>query len=100
MKLVEFLDAIKNDSFVQAHEILEHDWKEIKKVDKQKGLFLKGLINGATALALIQKGKIDGAKRIWEAYLKYKVYQNLFEDDIINKIMEVLENKAIECKLI
>jgi len=96
MKTKEFLDAIKNDKFVEAHEILEHNWKELKKIDKEKSNFLKGLINGATALALYKKGKTDGAKRIWEAYIKYKPLKKYFNKAIFDEIIKVLEQKHKE----
>ena len=48
-----FLFAIENDYFVEAHELLEDDWNLYKKQgQKEKALVLKGLINGATSLAL------------------------------------------------
>ena len=54
-----FIFAIKNGYFVEAHELLE-------------ALVLKGLINGATALALFHiKKKEEGHKKVWLAFEKY-----------------------------
>ena len=48
-----FIFAIENGYFVEAHELLEDDWNMYKKQGQtKKALMLKGLINGATALAL------------------------------------------------
>ena len=68
-----FLFAIENDYFVEAHELLEDDWNLYKKQgQKEKALVLKGLINGATALALFFiKKKPEGYKKVWPAFLKY-----------------------------
>ena len=68
-----FLFAIENGYFVEAHELLEDDWNVYKKQgQKEKALVLKGLINGATALALFFiKKKPEGYKKVWPAFLKY-----------------------------
>ncbi|MBU0923767.1 DUF309 domain-containing protein [bacterium] len=68
-----FLYAIENDYFVEAHELLEDDWNLYKKQgQKNKALMLKGLINGATALALFFIKKRPAAyKKVWPAFLKY-----------------------------
>ncbi|MDY0053001.1 MAG: DUF309 domain-containing protein [Aliarcobacter sp.] len=68
-----FLFAIENGYFLEAHELLEDDWNLYKKQgQKEKALVLKGLINGATALALFFiKKKPEGYKKVWPAFLKY-----------------------------
>ena len=48
-----FIFAVENGYYVEAHELLEDDWNFYKKQGElNKALVLKGLINGATALAL------------------------------------------------
>jgi hypothetical protein len=68
-----FLYAIENDYFVEAHELLEDDWNLYKKQgQKNKALMLKGLINGATALALFFiKKRPTSYEKVWPAFLKY-----------------------------
>jgi hypothetical protein len=68
-----FLYAIENDYFVEAHELLEDDWNLYKKQgQKNKALMLKGLINGATALALFFiKKRPASYEKVWPAFLKY-----------------------------
>lgn len=68
-----FIFAIKNGYFVEAHELLEDDWNLYKKQgQKEKALVLKGLINGATALALYYiKKKPLGYEKVWPVFLKY-----------------------------
>ena len=68
-----FIFAIENGYFVEAHELLEDDWNYYKKQGElNKALVLKGLINGATALALFHvKKRPEGYKKVWPAFEKY-----------------------------
>ena len=68
-----FIFAVKNGYFVEAHELLEDDWNYYKKQgEKEKALVLKGLINGATALALFYiKKRPESYKKVWLAFEKY-----------------------------
>lgn len=68
-----FIFAIENGYFVEAHELLEDDWNMYKKQGEiNKALVLKGLINGATALALYHiKKKEEGYKKVWPVFYKY-----------------------------
>ena len=71
-ELKKFLHVVKNNDFVEGHEVLEELWKEYKKIgQKDESYILKGLINASTALALKVKKKDDGAKRVWATFLKY-----------------------------
>jgi len=88
---------IVNHHFVEAHEVLEDDWKVLKKIgDKNSAKFLQGLINGTTSLALFVKGRPDAGERVWSTFVKYKV---LFDEvELVNrdkyiKAMELLEDK-------
>ncbi len=69
-----FIKAVKNDEFVEGHEVLEDDWKVLKKdhdtLDESK--ILKGLINGSTAIALKLRGKDNGAQTVWSTFEKYR----------------------------
>lgn len=68
-----FIFAVENKYYVEAHELLEDDWNEYKRQGlREKALVLKGLINGATALALYHiKKKPHGHKKVWPAFEKY-----------------------------
>ena len=68
--LTDFIDAIENGQFIEAHEILEHSWKELKQNGQtDEARLQKGLINAATALGLIvQKGRLEAGKKLWERY--------------------------------
>lgn len=69
-----FIKAIETEQFVQAHELLEHDWKAYKKAGlKQEAKALQGLINGATALALYHiKKREEAYERVWKVFIKYQ----------------------------
>ena len=68
-----FIFAIENGYFVEGHELLEDDWRELKKQgQKDKALVLKGLINGSTALALYHiKKRPHSYEKVWTAFEKY-----------------------------
>ncbi|HIP11299.1 MAG TPA: DUF309 domain-containing protein [Arcobacter sp.] len=96
-RIDEFIQMIIDHHFVEAHEVLEDDWKALKKIgDKSSAKFLQGLINGTTSLALFVKGRPDAAEKVWSTFVKYKV---LFDEvelenrDKYIKAMELLEDK-------
>lgn len=79
MKSIDaFLHAITHDDFIEAHELLEEDWKAYKKQGlKKEAKALQGLINGATALALLHIKKRTAAyEKIWPVFIKYEPLLN------------------------
>ena len=68
-----FIFAVENGFYVEAHELLEDDWNFYKKQGElNKALVLKGLINGATALALYHiKKRPQSYIKVWPAFEKY-----------------------------
>ena len=91
-----FIESLKKENFVEAHEILEKSWKELKKIDKTEADLQKGLINGATAIALYLKGKKEPAVRVWATFEKYRdlIDKNSFSDSKSYKIAEkILDEK-------
>jgi len=83
-----FIEDIKNERFVEAHEVLETSWKELKKIDKDEANLQKGLINATTAIALKLKGKEKGAYMVWETYLKYKPLINSVKSNLSERYKE------------
>ena len=81
----KFIYAVEQGFYVEAHELLEDDWNLYKKQgQREKALVLKGLINGATALALYHvKKRPTGHVKVWPAFLKY--IPLLDEVDLENK---------------
>ena len=92
----QYIEDVKNERFIEAHEVLEISWKELKKTDKDEANLQKGLINGTTAIALKLKGKDKGAYMVWETYLKYKPLINSIKSDLSEKYKtaeKILEEK-------
>ena len=91
-----FIKLIEDHAFVEAHEVLEEDWKTLKKLgDKKTAKFLQSLINGATSLALHQKGRPEACIKVWGALQRNKYL--IDEVNISNKkeyiyTIELLEN--------
>lgn len=101
-----FIFAVENGYFVEAHELLEDDWNLYKKQgEKNKALVLKGLINGATALALYHiKKRPDGYKKVWPVFLKYIPLLNEIELEDKEKFYEakdllIQKNSLIESSI-
>ena len=90
----KFLKVVANNEFVEGHEVLEDDWRELKKsqetLDESK--ILKGLINGSTALALKNLGKEKGAKTVWATFEKYRplIHSKICDDSAKYKQAEQL----------
>lgn len=74
LAITNFIEAVEKGFYIEAHEILEEDWKNYKKSgQKEKAKALQGLINGATALALyFKKNRPEAYKKVWPVFEKYK----------------------------
>ncbi|MEN8717237.1 MAG: DUF309 domain-containing protein [Sulfurovum sp.] len=85
-----FIYSLENGWFAEGHELLEDDWNYYKKIgEKKKALALKGLINGATALALyFEKKRPHGYEKVWPVFLKYLPLLEEVELDDKNKFYE------------
>jgi len=96
----DFIDAVQGHHFVEAHEILEHDWKDLKKAGmKDQAHILKGLINGTTAIALYVKGREDAYLKVWSTFEKYKGLLDTTEIENKERFIyakELLEEKQEE----
>ena len=74
LAIERFIYALEKGLFIEAHELLEEDWRAFKKNgERDKAKALQGLINGATALALyFVKNKPEGYKKVWLVFEKYR----------------------------
>ena len=72
--LEKFMEVVEEEDFVEGHEVLEDTWRAWKNdpATRQESYILKGLINGATALALVRLGRPSSAHKVWETYEKYR----------------------------
>ena len=97
MKIDEFISLILDKQFVEAHEVLEHDWKELKKAgEKDKAKFIQGLINGTTAIALFYKGREAAFLKVWSTFQKYKHLLDIIELDEKEKYIKAMNILEIE----
>ena len=100
MSIDSFIKAINEEKFVEAHELLEDEWKFHKKnEDKVKAKAIQGLINGATALALYRKNRFEAYLKIWKVFEKYKKLLDNLDIKEIEKYYEardILEDKKIK----
>jgi hypothetical protein len=93
-----FINLVENYKFVEAHEVLEDDWNNLKKEGcKKEAKYLQALINGATSLALfVIKKRPEPGERVWEVYLRNKYLFDeleLFEREKYAYIQELLEKQ-------
>ncbi len=94
MSIEQFIIAIKEERFVEAHELLEDEWRDYKKDnEKLKAKAVQGLINGATALALFRKNRYEAYEQIWKVYEKYKNLLDELESEKYYEASEILELK-------
>lgn len=101
MSIEKFIKAVENENFVEAHELLEHEWKDYKKSGKKlEAKAIQGLINGATALALFRKGRVEAYEKIWKVFEKYKSLISEVELENSSKYMEAKELLEIKKSLI
>jgi len=99
LSIEEFITAVSQEKFVEAHELLEEEWKYYKRIEeKSKAKAVQGLINGATALALYKKNRPDAYVRIWKVFKKYKILiEELDNNEKYHEASVLLElkNKSI-----
>ncbi len=70
--LDEFLLCLDEYRFYDAHEALEHLWFPRRFDEDDETKLLKGYINAAVSFELIQRGRKESAKKVYNIYLKYK----------------------------
>ncbi len=86
-----FLRALKSNLYHEAAHLYLARWQKLHKAQSVEEKIYKGLLHGATALDLIEKGKYKTAKAVWKIYEKYRPlikegvqhYQTLHEADQI-----------------
>lgn len=98
----EFIKTVEEKKYVEAHEVLEDDWRYYRKRgEKVEEKAIQGLINGATALALyFIKERPESYKKVWKVFEKYKHHINSAKLENIEKYEEARDllidiNKSI-----
>jgi len=77
-----FKKLLEEESFFQAHEVLEEIWFQRRFEDDNEIKLLKGFINASVSFELFKRGKKKQSKRVWLNYLKYR--QLLFKLNTMN----------------
>ena len=102
--LEKYNTSIDNNRYYDAHEDLEEWWFPRRKTKTDEVLFVKGLINAAVSFELVKKGKLNGAKKVWKNYEKYKIKFDLFKSEhkknyakTMLKIEKLAKEKNITC---
>ncbi len=103
-ELIEFLEIVENNEFVEGHEVLEDKWKEWKKIPekREESFILKGLINGSTAIALKVLKREKPSQQVWCTFLKYSPLIDEIDSEftpLYQKARDILERKSIEYKI-
>ena len=90
IKIDKFIETVKDGKYVQAHEVLEDDWRYYRKKGlKAEEKAIQGLINGATALALFFiKKRPKSYEKVWKVFEKYEHYINEANLENIEKFHE------------
>ena len=88
---------IEENRFVEAHEVLEDEWRELKRNgNKEKAKFIQALINGATSIALWEKKRPEPCLRVWDFFQKNKHLISTIE--ISNQEKYLFSIKLLEFK--
>lgn len=101
-----FIKVVREHQFVEAHEILEDTWRKWKNDEdlKEESYILKGLINGATALALKSLGRDTPADNVWSTFLKYEPLIDSIQSEFspsykkAQKLLHVKHKEFFTCK--
>ena len=108
-QIERFKTLIKQELYYDAHEALEELWFPMRKVKDEYSFLLKGFINGAVSLELLQRKKIEQSKKIYLVYKKYVTNEriNKLDTDIdftelkvfMDKIFLIKMNKSTNFKI-
>lgn len=90
-RLDDFIQNLKSGNFYDAHEDLEALWFPKRFENSDEVRILKGFINAAVSFELQKKGKIEGAKKVWQNYMKYRVLLDSLESCHLKKYLEIAQ---------
>jgi hypothetical protein len=103
-----FLRLVEKNDFLEAHEILEDNWRTYKNTPhlRDESFLIKGLINGATALVLQQLQRESSAYKVWNTFKKYEPLVDTITSEHIQdykqaiKLLHLKYEKFFTCKSI
>jgi len=80
-----FVRLIEAGDYFDAHEALEAVWFPQRHTKAPEVRLQRGLINGAVALELAKRGRLEPAKRVWRVYLRRRA------------LLEEVKSAALPC---
>ena len=87
--LDNFIVALNEARFYDAHEDLEEIWFPRRFEDDDEVKLLKGFINAAVSFELIKKGRIQASEKVWNNYLKYSPLLNTLNSKYTSKYNQI-----------
>ncbi|MDZ7818651.1 MAG: DUF309 domain-containing protein [Aliarcobacter sp.] len=78
LKLQEIIFLLKEERFVQVHDIFEKLWREYKndKSTREESFILKAFVNASVSIELYKMNRFEHSINVWNTYKKY---ENLIE---------------------
>lgn len=78
LKLQEIISLLKEEKFVEVHDIFEELWREYKndKSTREESFILKAFVNASVSIELYKMHRIEHSINVWNTYKKY---ENLIE---------------------
>ncbi len=92
--LEELIENIEKADYYAGHEDLETYWHTIRKRDEPLKNLIKGFINGVTAYELVRRDRMDAARRVWKAHVKWRgrlMHEGIEHYDLFVKADRMLE---------
>lgn len=68
----EFISALEEQRYFDAHIVLENIWFDKRNEDSNEVKLIKGFINAAISFELYKRKRELPSKRVWKNYLKYR----------------------------
>jgi len=98
LKLEDIILLLKEEKFVEAHDVLEELWRQYKNQEstREESFILKAFVNASVSIELYNMQRFEHSNNVWNTYLKY---ENLIDDlksiNNINykKIKEIIYKK-------
>jgi hypothetical protein len=100
--LKKFIGLLERSDYFEAHEVLEHEWHELKKTNHPKANLARGLINAAVAFEHLKRATptaMSKATKTYNGYLRYRYLCDGSEPSW-NEVCKMVERIADENRLI
>ena len=98
LKLEEIILLLKEEKFVQVHDIFEELWREYKNCEntREESFILKAFVNASVSIELYNMQRFEHSLNVWNTYLKYENLMDKIESvnsKNYKKIKEIIYKK-------